>query len=114
MQAKGLAARVGRWSTEHRKAAIFGWLAFVVVSLAVGMSVGSKQLEDQDAYQGEARQAEQAIVDAGMKPPAGESVLVKSNKLSTRDAEFRAAIADVRARYEKVDAVENGKAIAAR
>jgi uncharacterized membrane protein YdfJ with MMPL/SSD domain len=29
-----LAARTGRWSTRHRKAAIFGWLAFVVGLLA--------------------------------------------------------------------------------
>jgi hypothetical protein len=25
-----LAARMGRWSTSHRKTAIFGWLAFVI------------------------------------------------------------------------------------
>jgi hypothetical protein len=25
-----VAARMGRWSAEQRKAAIFGWLAFVI------------------------------------------------------------------------------------
>ncbi len=26
------AARAGRWSAQHRKKAIFGWLAFVIVA----------------------------------------------------------------------------------
>ena len=32
-----LAGRMGRWSAQHRKIAIFGWLAFVFVSFAVGI-----------------------------------------------------------------------------
>ena len=110
MQAKGLAARAGRWSSEHRKAAIFGWLAFVVVSLVIGMQVGSKKLEDHDRFQGESAAAEKAIVDAGMKPPAGESILLRSEKLTTEDPAFRAAIADVEQRVEKVDVATNVQA----
>ena len=34
-----LAGRIGRWSTQHRKKAIFGWLAFVIVSLTVGFNL---------------------------------------------------------------------------
>ena len=42
-----LAGRIGRWSAHHRKIAIFGWLAFVFVSFAVGMFViGAKQATD--------------------------------------------------------------------
>ena len=42
-----LAGRMGRWSAHHRKIAIFGWLAFVFVSFAVGMFVvGAKQATD--------------------------------------------------------------------
>jgi RND superfamily putative drug exporter len=107
MQAKGLAARAGRWSSEHRKAAIFGWLAFVVISLAVGMGIGSKQLEDHDRFKGESAAAEKAIVDAGMDPPAGESILLRSETLTTKDPAFRAAIADVQQRVEQVAVVEN-------
>jgi hypothetical protein len=33
---KNLAARAGRWSAHHRKKAIFGWLAFVIVAVVVG------------------------------------------------------------------------------
>ena len=32
-----LAGRMGRWSAQHRKIAIFGWLAFVVVAFALGI-----------------------------------------------------------------------------
>ena len=102
MKVKGLAARAGRWSSEHRKAAIFGWLAFVVLSLAIGMSVGSKKLEDHDRFQGESAAAEQAIVDAGMDPPAGESILISSDTLTTRDRAFQLAVADVERRVENV------------
>jgi RND superfamily putative drug exporter len=107
MQAKGLAARVGRWSTEHRKAAIAGWLVFVVISLAAGMNIGSKQLTDADRLQGEAGKAEQALVDAGMDPPAGESILLTSRTHETTDPEFRAAIADVERRIDGVAVAEN-------
>ena len=63
MQAKGIAARAGRWSTENRKKAIWGWLAFVVIAVVIGGSVGSKELSDADTYQGESGRAEHALVD---------------------------------------------------
>ena len=33
MQTNTFAARMGRWSAQHRKTAIWGWIAFVVVAL---------------------------------------------------------------------------------
>ena len=35
-QRPGLAARAGRWSAQHRRKAIFGWLAFVIVAFGLG------------------------------------------------------------------------------
>ena len=29
---RGLASRAGMWSAQHRKTAIWGWLAFVVIA----------------------------------------------------------------------------------
>ena len=41
-----LAARVGRWSVQHRRKAILGWLAFVFVAVAIGFNlVPQKNLE---------------------------------------------------------------------
>ncbi|MCU1422854.1 MAG: anti-sigma-factor antagonist, partial [Microbacteriaceae bacterium] len=31
-----LAQRAARWSAEHRRVAIFGWLALVVASVLIG------------------------------------------------------------------------------
>ena len=42
---KGIAARAGRWSAQHRKIAIFGWLAFVIVAFMIGNNDGTKKLE---------------------------------------------------------------------
>ena len=39
MQTKrNIAARAGRWSAQHRKKAIFGWLAFVVIAVGIDPS----------------------------------------------------------------------------
>ena len=54
--ARNLAARTGRWSAQHRKKAIFGWLAFVVVALVIGMNgAPTETLVDQEAGDGESR-----------------------------------------------------------
>ena len=47
------AARMGRWSASHWKTAVFGWLAFVVASFAIGMTVGTNYLKTSDANVGE-------------------------------------------------------------
>ena len=31
MRTRNLAARIGRWSSQHRRLAIFGWIGFVVI-----------------------------------------------------------------------------------
>ena len=46
---KNIAARAGRWSAQHRKIAIFGWLAFVIVAVLIGKGIGTeppRQLAD--------------------------------------------------------------------
>jgi RND superfamily putative drug exporter len=107
MQAKGIAARAGRWSTENRKKAIWGWLAFVVIAFVIGGGVGSKELSDADTYQGESGRAEQALVDAGLDPPAGETVMIKSETLEAGDRRFDAAVAGVESQIGNVAVVEN-------
>jgi uncharacterized membrane protein YdfJ with MMPL/SSD domain len=104
---KGIAARAGRWSAAHRKTAILGWFAFVIVAFAVGSGVGSKQLTDIDYFTGESKRAEQTLVDKDMKPPASETVFVQSKRLTVEDPQFKAALADVSRRVSKLDVVEH-------
>ncbi len=78
-QSTNIAARMGRWSAKHRKTAIFGWLAFVVASFAIGTAVGMKTIDQNDTNVGEARTADHIIRDAGFKlDEQMEYVLVQS------------------------------------
>jgi RND superfamily putative drug exporter len=92
-----LAARMGRWSANHWKTAVFGWLAFVIASVFIGGVVGTKYLEQNDLAVGEAGRATK-IIDAGFPQSAdeqGEIVLIESKSLKATDPAFRSAIEDV-------------------
>ena len=90
-----LAARMGRWSASHRKAAILGWLAFVVLAFVLGGIVGTKQLSDAEAQPGEAGRAAQIYAKAGFDAGDAESVLVQSKTLKASDPAFGGAVHDV-------------------
>jgi uncharacterized membrane protein YdfJ with MMPL/SSD domain len=105
--AHNLAARMARWSGRHRKKAIFGWFAFVLVTFFVGSNVVvQKDISDVDQFSGEARDAEQALEDAGMRPTE-EVVFVQSDELTVEDPEFQAAVEDVAGRVSQAPYVEN-------
>ena len=102
-----LAARVGRWSVQHRRKAILGWLAFVFVSLVIGFNlVPQKNLENGEGMPGESGKAGQILKDA-YPDEAGEQVLVQSKSLKATDSEFKAAVADVTQRLERAKGVDN-------
>ena len=105
--AHNLAARMAHWSGRHRKKAILGWFAFVLVTFFVGMNVvGQKDISAIDQFSGEARDAEQALEDAGLRPTE-EVVFVQSDELTVEDPEFQAAISDVIDRLTPIQYVEN-------
>src|SRR3954464_11198559 len=101
-----LAGRMARWSGRHRKKAIWGWLAFVVVVFMAGNMVGTTQISDVDQFSGESHRAEVALDRAGLRP-VKESVFIQSDKLTVKDPAFRAAVGDVTGRLSKVPYVEN-------
>jgi len=96
---KNLAARAGRWSAQHRRKAILGWLAFVIVAVVIGGSVGTKTLDQNEAGVGESGHADRVIDDSFPKK-AGESVLVQTKGKDAGDPAFKAAVADVVTRLE--------------
>jgi hypothetical protein len=59
-----VAARMGRWSAQHRKIAIWGWLVFVVVAFMVGNAVGQRTADDAHLGVGESGRADLTIDEA--------------------------------------------------
>ena len=80
---RNLAARAAHWSAGHRKTAIFGWLAFVVVAAMLGNAVGKNMIQGADMFSGEAGRAEQTLYDAGLRPNT-EHVLIQSKEAHGR------------------------------
>jgi uncharacterized membrane protein YdfJ with MMPL/SSD domain len=97
---RNFAARIGRWSVQHRRKAVLGWLALVFVSLAVGFNlVPQKNIEQGEGMPGESGKAGQVLKDAYPDETA-EQVLVESKTLKASDSQFKAAVADVAERLE--------------
>ena len=92
-----IAARAGRWSANHRKTAIWGWLAFVLVALAIGSASGMKTIADSDGGNGESGRADKTAARA-FPQDASESVLVQSRTLKASSPRFQAALGDVKKR----------------
>ena len=85
---------MAHWSGRHRKKAILGWFAFVLVTFYVGSNViVQKDISAVDQFSGESHDAEQALEDAGMRPTE-EVVFVQSDELTVEDPEFQAAVED--------------------
>jgi uncharacterized membrane protein YdfJ with MMPL/SSD domain len=100
-----LAARMGHWSARHRKKAIFGWLALVIVTFAIGTFVLTQQMiVFETSGPGESGRAD-TILYEDFKQPAGENVLIQNSELTATDPAFEAAVRDVITRVGAVDAI---------
>lgn len=88
---------MGAWSARHRKTAVFGWLLFVVLAAYLGGAHGSTKVTDAESMPGQVARAARILDDAGLKTPAGESVLVQSAALTADDPAFRSVVDQVSA-----------------
>ncbi|MFI2345624.1 MMPL family transporter [Streptomyces sp. NPDC019443] len=91
---RGIAARAGGWSAQHRWAAVGIWVLFVLLTVVAGSAAGTVELKDSDQLKGETTQASRITEEAGVEEPAGESVLVQARNDTTKatDPEFRKAV----------------------
>ncbi|MGZ8666167.1 MAG: MMPL family transporter [Solirubrobacterales bacterium] len=96
-QPRNIAARAGRWSAQHRKTAIWGWLTFVVVALFIGSSVGTKTLDYDESGVGESGRGSETLAEA-FPDNSSETVLVQSQSATAPQPSFRAAVAEVERR----------------
>jgi uncharacterized membrane protein YdfJ with MMPL/SSD domain len=103
---RNVAARMGHWSAGHRKIAIWGWVAFVLVAVTAGNMIGQNTIHGADQFSGEAGRAEHALEKAGLRPNT-EHVFIQSNKLTIRDPDFRGAIEQATGRLSRADHVVN-------
>ncbi len=79
---RNIAATLGGWSARHRRAAILGWLFFVVLVVVLGSGSGQSSLANYQQLAGGSGQAEKILADARIGDPAVELVLVHSQRAS--------------------------------
>ena len=88
-----IAARVGRWSANHRKVAIFGWLAFVVLAFVIGGNVGTKTLDQAESGIGESGHADRVVYHS-FPQHSEEGVLIQSKTERADSPQFKAVVSD--------------------
>jgi RND superfamily putative drug exporter len=102
----GLAGRAGRWSAGHRKTAIWGWIAFVVVAIVIGGAVGTKTLENGEG-DGQSASAERTL-EGGFPQSASETVIVQTKGGETvHGKDAQAAVGAVESRLRKLPFVHD-------
>jgi uncharacterized membrane protein YdfJ with MMPL/SSD domain len=91
---RNFAARMGRWSASHRKIAIFGWLAFVIVAFGLSIALPMQVLQKTESGVGESAKADEIIrVNFPQdKNGLGELVVIQSRTRTVADPVFRATI----------------------
>src|SRR3954452_4742301 len=92
---------MGRWSAQHRKKAIWGWLVVVLLAFAIGNVVGTETQTAAQSGVGESGNAARTI-DNGFPKHQVEQVLIQSDKLTAADRSFRAVVASTQRRLSAV------------
>ncbi len=106
MQSRNLAARAGRWSAQHRKTAILGWIAFVVLAAVLGGKVGLNDIDESAQGSGESKRGDMIVEAAGFPEQAGEQVLVQGKgTVGADDPQVTAAVRDVVSRLERIEGI---------
>src|SRR5437763_13604025 len=98
---RALAARAGRWSAQHRKKAIWGWLAFALVAFMIGGALGKKTQTNAQSGVGESGRAARTVDNAFPKHQV-EEILVQSRSATASDRSFRGVVSDVQRRLRAV------------
>ena len=109
MHSRNFAARAGRWSAQHRKIAIVGWLLFVVLATVIGGNVGQQTLESSKMGNGESKRHDMIVDAAGFPNTVGERVLIqgKDGALRADSPQVTAAVKDVTTRLDRLSGVKD-------
>ena len=90
-----VAATLGGWSARHRLTAVGAWLALVVVTMLIGSAIGQVTMNQAEYGVGESGRATWTLVNAGIKDPASELVMISSSAASPDKAALRSAASAV-------------------
>ena len=101
---RNIAARMGHWSAQHRKLAIWGWLGATVVIFALGTIAGTKTLKPEDTGVGESGRVDK-LLGREFETPAGERVMIQSSTLKASSPAFKAVIVDAVSRFKGMENV---------
>jgi RND superfamily putative drug exporter len=100
MTKSNVAARAGAWSARHRKAAILGWLLFVVLAAGIGGALGTKI--DNNGGTGESGRVD-TYLRAHLPQSSSEAILIQAPSAGLAHGHaFHAAVADVVTRVSAV------------
>ncbi|NUR76190.1 MAG: MMPL family transporter [Thermoleophilia bacterium] len=105
MKLNNLAGRVGGWAAANPKDAIFGWIAFVAIAVALGAHFGTKPMPQRESTTGESARADQILSRVGLRPPIEEAVLVQITRLHTPTVELYKAVRDATDKLQSIDDV---------
>ena len=103
-----IAARMGRWSASHKKTAIFGWLAFIVVAFAIGQVIGTKQLDQNKTGSGESGHVDSILRDE-FEQAQGDQILIQSTTKTVDDSGLPGGGHRCRSDGWRYDAGEEGR-----
>jgi RND superfamily putative drug exporter len=105
MTRNNLAGRAGAWAAANQRTALFGWLAFVVLAVALGAVVGTKSPPEPDSTTGQSARAERMIREAGLQRPPAEAVFVQFRTIAWSNQALWKVMHDVTNRLKRVPEV---------
>jgi len=105
MKLNNLAGRIGAWAAANPKDAIFGWIAFVAIAVALGAHFGTKAMPQRASTIGESARADKVLSRVGLRTPAEEAVLVQITRLNTPTETLYKAVRDATNRLQGIDDV---------
>src|SRR5512132_4478881 len=101
-----LTSRAARWSAAHRRTAVLGWLAFVLVAFAIGSLVGVVKITTSDNAIGDSGAADRVLAREFPNERSLEEVLIQSRTgAPLAPAQLRAAVSDLVTRLHRAPAV---------
>src|SRR5262245_17498746 len=105
MKRNNLAGRIGAWAAANPKDALFGWISFVAIAVALGAHFGTKPMPSRESTTGESARADRLLSRVGLSPPVEEAVLVQITRLHTPTVELYKAVRDAVHKLQSIDDV---------